>query len=644
MGNYPRHLTLGTDVQERLISYLIDELYKHRAERQTAIDDLMQAQADYWAKPTQERRTFPFLGAANVIIPLTAIAYETIHSRSMTTLFALSSFTSVKARRADFVKYENPLEDYLQYELMQNVKIYRPIDDTLAELEKFGTGIGKSGYEKIIRKAVRPSPDGQREEEFPVVTKDGATLDPVPQANFLMPHYAQDPQTAPWCGEQHSAPPYQIMLYEYSGLFKPGTYEALQGYYNQLTTQGQNSERQYTRKIEELENRRSVWPNLLDWVEIWLCFNVDNDPNGQQSEIVVHYHESAHLIMGIFYNWHDDLHRPYRFGNYMRVENRWRGIGICKQNEQFQRSITTQHRQRLDNATIANMRMFKVHKLAGYGPKEPIFPGKMWFLEDMSHIESFEMGDVRQSSFLDEQNTLVYSQMRTGVNEVTMGMPSSGTPGTATGDLARIKEGQNKFDYVMKNEKALINELLSDVFCNIHQFGPRNIDYFEWADHGDLVKQLMTDVPTRMIREGLIFEVAAAGVQQNRVLDRQNWVQVAGILVQYFTGAMQLGQALGDQKIMGMIAQKALTASTEAVRQILESFDIRNVDRMVLSELEALLGPGGMGNGNGNGPLALPGPGGTGGPAGNGAPPGMDQLAQIVAMLRGSGAARTAGV
>lgn len=634
MGSYPRQLTLDVLTQERLISYLIDELQKHRAERQPAIDDLMQAQADYWAKPSQERRTFPFTGAANVIIPLTAIAYETIHARSITTLFAIQPFTSVKARRGDLEPFDKPLEDYFQYELTHNVKIYRPVNDILAELEKFGTGIGKSGYEKTIRKAVRPSPGGQGEAAFPVVVKDGATLDPVPNANFIMPHYAKDPQTAPWCGEYHSAPPYQVMLHEYSGLFKPGVYKALEGYYTQNSVQGTWSERRYERKLEELENRRSIWPNLVDWREIWLCFDVDNDR--QEEEIVVHFHEDARLLMSVRYNWHDDLHRPYRTGNYIIVENRWRGIGICKQNEQFQRSITTQHRQRLDNATIANMRMFKVHRLSGYGPKEPIFPGKMWFLEDMTHIESFEMGDVRQSAFLDEQNTLVYSQMRTGVNEVVMGMPATGTPGTATGDLARIREGQQKFDYIMKNEKMLIGDLLLDVFCNIHQFGPKNISYFDWADGGQQVKQLLSTIPTSALREGILFEVGAAGVTQNRVLDRQNWVQIAGILQNYYTGTGQLVQMLANPQLMMLFVQKALSGSTEAVRQILESFDVRNVDKMVLTELVKMLGGAPNGNGGGSS-VPLLGPGGNQGPAGNGAPSRMDAFAQMLAGAGGNG-------
>src|SRR5882724_920148 len=464
---YPRLIKLDPETEKRLISYLNDELTNHDFERQSAIDELKQFQTDYWAKPSTERKTFPFTGAANIIIPLTAIAVETIHARSMQTLFAVEPLVITKARRGDFTKFEGPLEDHLHYELTNNVKCRKPIDSCVLELEKFGTGIGKSGYERIVKKAIRPSPDGTRDEEFPVIVKDGATLDPVPNANFLMRHSDKDPQTAAWCGEEHSRSPYEVKLLEQAGLFRAGTFASLSVWVNapeQQATFAQKS-RDYERHVEKLENRVALWPKRLNWKELWLAFDIDQD--GRDEEIVVHFHHDSFTIMAVRYNYHVDLRRPYRTGVYMTVENRWRGIGICKQNEQFQRSITTRHRQSLDSGTIANMQMFKVHKLSGYGPKEPIFPGKMWFLDDMSYIEPLPMTEVKSSSFALEQSDLTFSQMRSGVNESTLGMPQAGTPGTATSALSQVQESQKKFDFYYSNIKEFVSGLYFDVFSNI---------------------------------------------------------------------------------------------------------------------------------------------------------------------------------
>jgi hypothetical protein len=72
---------------------------------------------------------------------------------------------------------------------------------------------------------------------------------------------------------------------------------------------------------------------------------------------------------------------------------------------------------------LANTRMIKINKLAGYGPKEPIFPGKMWFVDDITHIDVMQLGEVYTSAFNQEQSTLMYSQQRTNVNDRSMGMP-----------------------------------------------------------------------------------------------------------------------------------------------------------------------------------------------------------------------------
>src|SRR5205807_8396859 len=486
-------------------------------------------------------------------------------------------------------------------------------------LEEFGTGLGKSGYEKVVKKAVRTDSTG-RDEEYPVIIKDGATLDPVPQANFLFPYSYKDPQLAPWVGEEHSRSPNKVKIKTEDTMFHYGTYEKTLTYIEQSTISIQPSlGRKYERAQEVLEKREAHWPRRVDWTEIWCAFDVDKD--GKEEEIVVHYHYQGNFIMSIRYNWHDDLHRPYRIGAYMPVENRWRGIGICKQSQQFQREVTTQHRQRLDNATIANMNMIKVHKLSGYGPKEPVFPGKMWFLDDMTHVESFKLGEIYQSSFANEQATLIYHQQRSGVNELTLGLPQVGTPGTATSDLTRIQEGAKKFDYSYLNIKNFLNELLADVMCNIIQFGPKNLKYFDEADQGQFVKQLLT-MSVSDIRQSILFEVGAAGQQGNRILDRQNWTQVAQLLQQYYMALLQL---TNGTPLMGQVVQKGIIASTEAMKQILESFDIRNIDRLVVTEIEDQLlhagnQPGGPGPSNGGG----------NGSAGNGSTPqGLDVLNKI---------------
>lgn len=599
MANYPREIYLDSETEEKLISYIETEIFNHYAERSEHIEDLIRWQKEYWAKPTTEEATFPYRGASTLVVPLNAIAIEAIHAGIMTTRFALQDLVSAHAIDNDWEDVQVPVERFMNRELVDVMKVRTPVGDCFLEATKYGTMVGKVQYEKMTKTSVRQLADGT-EQEIDVVVKDGAQFDPVPESRFLMPYSAKDPQYSAWCGEERSETPYQVMLMEAGGLFRPGTiidgpdwehdasqvsklHDWISRTTNTTTGVGGNK---VEAAQESLEHRQPQWPKRIDWFELYLPF--DTDQSGRLKEIVVLYHRDSRTLMSCRYNWYSNLRRPYRTGVMFPIEHRWTGIGTCKQNEQFQPEITTQHRQRLDNATLANMRMLKVHKLSGYGPREPVFPGKMWFLNDMSHIESFQMGEVYPSSFQNEQASLIYSQQRTGVNEVTLGQPQVGTPGTATSDLARIQEGNKKKDFIYANFNSFLNEIIVDVADVIQQFGPRQVSYFDTAEKGQLVKAFF-QMPSSYIRDGLLISLKTTTQQANRLLDRQNWQQISQGLQQYYTGMIELSQLAGNPQLTQMIVMKGLGAATEAMRQFLETFDTRNVDRIVVKEIEDMV-------------------------------------------------------
>ena len=586
MGNYPRLLNLDEGTEESLLTYLNDESVRHDMERQDAIQILLDQQKDYWAEPSLKIRKFPFQGASNLVIPLNAIAAESVQARVMTTIWASTPVVAVNIRDPKFASSEHPLENYLDYELRHNMHARDMMNSSCFETVKYGTGVAKSDYLKLIKKAVRHNAAGERE-EFPVVIKDGATMDSVAYANFIMPNHAQDPQTAPWCGELMNNTPFGVKNLEESKLFYPGTFEHLTDFFRTRSRTGSSSERKFTAGQEDLEQTAAIFPELIDFRLIYLSFDVDGD--NKLEEIVVWYHHDSRFLMGARYNWNDDLRRPYRIVQYIPVEHRWRGLGVSKQNAQFQKEVTTIHRQRLDNATIANMRMFKINRMSGYGPKEPIFPGKMWFVDDMTHIDTIQLGEVYSSSFSNEQSAVLYSQQRTGVNEVILGMPQVGTPGTATGDLARIAEGNKKFDFSMDNIRDWFSILTMDALLNIKQFGPRHPEYFAHAEGGaEVLKVLGQSISD--IRKGILFEVKAAGQQQNRLLDRNNWQQIGALTNQYYVSMIQLAINANRPDLVQLILNKGMIAATEVMKQILESFDVRSINRILVTEVEELLG------------------------------------------------------
>lgn len=562
-------------------------------------DDLLDMQHSYWAEPVEDygineltgtNISSPEImrGGAKVVIPLNAIAVEAIHSRSMQTIFGMDQLVSAKAVSSEWQNSVAPVETFLNRELITGVKVRRPINDAILELEKFGTGVLKAGYERLVKTAYRKI-DGETKIDE-VVVREGATLHAVPISRFIMPYSALNTQTSAWCGEERSWTPHEILLQERAGLFYEGIYEQLK---QAISQTGMLDERKFERSQEELEKHEIVMPDRINFVEIWCAWNTDEDPVHRQKEIVVYYHRDTQTIMGIRYNWYDDLRRPYRNGVYFPIEHRWYGMGIIKQNNQFQEEVTIRHRQQLDNATLANMRMIKVSKLSGITPDEPLYPGKIWYLDDMDHMDTVQLGEIYPSAYNSEQSTVQYSNQRTGIGELQMGQMQAGTPGTASDILARIQEGNKKFGYVFENIKELVNEAFMDVACEIQQFGPRDVKYYETAEDGNLVEQFFL-LPQSYIRDGLVIELKAAGQLQNKLIDRQNFMQLAQAYQQYIQGNLQMAEVLQDPNIIQMIVQRGMAGSTELMRQFFQSFDLRNIDRMLLGENGSIVS-GGMG-------------------------------------------------
>ncbi|KKK90219.1 hypothetical protein LCGC14_2725300, partial [marine sediment metagenome] len=189
MGQYPKLLNLDDDTENALLTYLNDEMVNHSQERKDPIQILMDQQKDYWGEPSLKKRKFPFLGASNIVIPLNAIASESVQARVMTTMWASTPIVAVNIRNPEFTKAEHPLENYLDYELRHNLHARTMMNSSCFEAVKYGTGVAKSDYLKLVKKAVRHNAAGERE-EFPVIIKDGATLDSVAYANFIMPNHA----------------------------------------------------------------------------------------------------------------------------------------------------------------------------------------------------------------------------------------------------------------------------------------------------------------------------------------------------------------------------------------------------------------------------------------------------------------------
>lgn len=573
---YNRHVSLTEDQHRDIVSWLETELTNHLAERGELIDKFIRYQSDYLAEPSTEVATFPFVGASTIIIPLTAIALEAVHSRTMQTAFAHDQNIAAKIKNPEQSELEPELERYLHDEFMVGGEFKRKIEPAILEVEKLGTGVTEVNYCYSSKKGLRVSTDG-KEEEFEVVIKNGPEFNSVPVANFLMPFDCTDIQDARWCGKVFWLTPNEIRQREEDGFFMEGTYEKLEHMFTPGTRDTDDASK-YNDSVKETTLTDSGWPLEIEFYAISTCWEI---VEGRYEEFFILYQREMQEIVGIWNNWYADLRRPYHKAVYFPVEFRWYGIGLAKQNEQFQYEVTAQHRTRLDNATIANMRMYKIKRNASIKENEPIFPGKFWFVDEMDDIQTLEMGDVKASAYNNENQVIIFAQQRSGVNDLTLGMPTAGTPGTATSEMARVQESARKFDYSYSNIRTLCDETLNSGLLVLAQWGP-DVDRLMFNPKGNEIETFLKS-PFDYFRKKLLVDIRLAGQNQNKFKDRQDATQLVGIFQQYYTNLITLAQSMQNPDLLNQVSTKAFEGANLAMRHIMESFDIRNPERFFIN-------------------------------------------------------------
>ena len=570
----PRQLDIADDIRNALGSYLRKELMNHRAERSKLEDRWIAEEKDFWAEPSEVQESLPITGFASIIIPITAIAVEAVHARDMGQIFGLKELVTVDvADSANDVRAG--LDKAFNNEFLNNMEFRKKMESPLLQMTKNGTSVAMVSYKDDKAYAVV---DLQGKEiKVPVYKEKGVAIDGIDINDFLMPFYSVDICEAPWVGHQFRVSEYGLKQLCAKGILPAEAYGELHGWYN---TYGDYS----NRKLQEVRDETDTTPVFPQ--EIVICrlltdWDVDGtDPeNPTFSRIEVYYHENSGKVLGITYA---EEERDYEKGVYWPLEFRWYGYGIAKQNHEFQAEITTQHRQRLDNATIANMAMFKVKRDATWiKDDEPIFPGKKWFVESMDDIEPMFIGDVKSSAYNNENQVVIYSQQRTGVNELTLGMPNIGTPGTASDSLARVQESTRKFDYTYNNKKDFLNRVIYRAAQKVIQHGFSDKTVFEHIPNGAAVETFLRQKDA--LKNRLLFNIQLAGAKNNKVLDRNTYTQLAGMFTQYATQMLALVQQMQDPNLIKAYTEKALQSSDTIMLEIFRAFDVPNPEKLIFN-------------------------------------------------------------
>lgn len=625
----------------------------------------------YRAPSKQPIKRFPYDGAPNYMLPITATDVDPLIANFMTTIHAPDNLWTLKPMNERWLNASKPLQDFLAWLDKSLIKMWDVNYRAIPEMVKLGTAVYKTGwfYEKRGITTYNGRGGIERVERimgFPF-------CDHVRCVDFIIPaySYAIDPDAqggAPWVAERLEKSESELRMLAQAG---DGFLPAIDPTVLTTVINGATSQRhEHDVTVQKLDYSKRMNQSVdfdksadtstvsatgspvvrkITFYEIHARFATEGDV---YNDIVVWYDPKTYSILRAIYQPYGHGKRPYEAVRYFRGEGFW-GIGVCEQKEMFQKLQSQLMNDQLINVELANARMWAVKQGANVAPGEPIYPGKVLITDGnpRDEVMAFQMGDIYSSLPATYQMIDAMAQRRTGISDIQLGnlqqLPGR-TPATTM--LSLMQEGNKRPDLTMKDMR---NSGLSVVGLRLLQLCQQYMQEDVIDVGGEHLLQLAVNVlgmpegmeagqklamPMEDVALGLGVSITATSGSANKEVERQGNIALLQLAAQIYPQYIQLGQvAIQAQQMPGMelltdIAVSAMRGTSELFLRTLEQFDVRNPEVIVPQiggppDSQAPGGPGGGPNGAQGGPgggaggfdpaalMALL-AGGAGGPAG----------------------------
>ncbi len=603
--------------------------------------------AEYRPPIEQVVKSFPWEGASGRTIPLSAMNSDPLLARYLTTLHAPQNLWTVQALNERWVNIAKPLQDFLQYLDATKLHMFAVNYRALLEFIKLGTCIYKTGWQFERRKGRSYDAAGHLQTATKIVSRP--YVDFVSLQDFIIPGgydniQADEYRGAPWVAERFWLR-YPDFLARAQGqepflpAYDPAKVEIIRNYLMIQRT--------------KLEQERDVLESNPPWrmlrielFEFHTRFGVKDDSDIDDLISVIHL--PTRTVLRTIVNPYRHGKRPYEAARYIRGDGFY-GIGVVEQSHVFQEWLSMLANYQTDNVLAANASMIAAKIGANIVPGEPVYPGKLWALDDPANdLKVFKLADIYPS--LPQLGAIVqqWGERRTGLSDLQFGNPAnipSRTP--ATSMLSLLQEGNRRFDLSLKELRLnCLDRVGLRLLQMLQQFAADPVadpdrTYLRLAATvlGDTPGQWLTQalqLPLEDIENGVGCAISATSGVANKEVEKQSFLALVQLQAQLAPQYLQLAQIATNPQVLQAAPGVAQTATelykgfAELQKRLLEQYDVRNPEEILvnadtLSQAVGALTSGqpiqpGVGSGAGPGaqPLGLVSPQATANPAGMG--------------------------
>jgi len=626
-------MRMSTDTRKELSVWLSDQLTQLTDEYEGKREEWARYEHAYKAYP-EVAKSIPFIGASTDNIPLIASMVDPVHARLETGIFRQSPPFTMTALRKSMMKYEKPLQKFVNFYMKNIIDARKVASPRLLELAKLGTAVFYIDYR--IDKKPRMSYIGGKAETEMVTNFQGPVLEGVDLGDFLFPALYQDVQACPLVARR-----IRTTIPHLNSMARSGWLVNV----DKVTGFGGRERTTVEEALEDTQGLASIQSNESVEIVIYeVFFRYDvGDGVEQMMRAVVHMqtsdgHEGSPLtILQLRPNdaWHGKY--PFVLMNYTINNNSLLGTGLCEMVYPFQESVKRYHQLAQDNAFIANAKMFIAKRgIPGLEGDIKVYAGRTIYTDNPgADLIPLSMGDIYPSTLTERQNLLGLAEKRTGVSDYMVGResPIVGSRATATSTLALIQEGTKRVEQVMENIRVGWNEIHEMFFHLWAQHGTWDLNEIQFGDEEDvrLVEEFFTTVaPKARLTGAFSINIGVTDATTNKQVQQQMQLALINVIQGYLKQLLEMGQLViqtqGIPQFVGLV-KEVIESSTAMYRDLLSKYDIPNSEEYLPDVLDLLASVGAPGAEQG----------GTGGtPPGVKPDTGLSGMDDLLAMVRGS--------
>lgn len=575
----PPEIDMTEEQRARLAQYLDNELYHCWNERERQMQKFARLWGKYRTRYPEFPKDFPMANSSQLTVPILKTAINTLSARIYQTVMAAEPLASFRARDPAFSDTANSLEKFMATYGVEKLKLDEQLEDICTETIILGTSILEVSNKTEVRALAKYDRTTKKYSLEDTTIFDGPHTTHFPIEDFWCRPAYQDIQTAPWCGKAVRLTWSQIKDMAYNGVLNPDEIDKIWRY--RIGLDGNMAEvGEVTKVNERIEEAR---PNDRDEYQLFeLAVRWDPAMLGVEQEIIVYYHWPSRTLLRARYNTFALGRRPWVIFRYTKLPHRLYGEGLAEALEHLQDEISTIHNQRIDNASIANLKIILVSRLIrGLSPGDRLWSGKIVKVTDVAKdVNTLSLGDPYRSTVQDESMSQNYVREVSGIGEVATGQAQPVSRTTATAQLSLLEELNRRFDKALKGLRRSIREThvhLLDLFIQNGTGGAA--EEYLGSIEGPQVEEFLA-MPGEMIHRVLKVQTFATKATVNREVEFQSSIAVMNLIIQMGQQMMAMCGQLAPNA-MGVVAHELVSAVRPVFKKVMQYADAPSADSAI---------------------------------------------------------------